>query len=115
MTDTPDSPDMGDLLRQAMALQEQLVAAQDEARQRTVTGRAGGGLVRVVMTGGGDVDDVEIETEAIDPADPELLEDLVLAAFRDAQEQVRQLQQSVMGGLPGLDALGLGGAQPEPG
>ena len=110
-----DNPDMGDLLRQAMALQEQLVAAQDEARQRTVTGRAGGGLVRVVMTGGGDVHDVEIAPEAIDPTDPELLEDLVLAAFRDAQEQVRQLQQSVMGGLPGLDALGLGGGQPEPG
>jgi DNA-binding YbaB/EbfC family protein len=112
---TENNPDMGDLLRQAMALQEQLVAAQDEARQRTVTGRAGGGLVRVVMTGGGDVHDVEIEPDAIDPTDLELLEDLVLAAFRDAQEQVRQLQQSVMGGLPGLDALGLGGGQPEPG
>lgn len=110
-----ESPDMGELLRQAMALQEQLVAAQDEARQRIVTGRAGGGLVRVRMTGGGDVDDVEIEAEAIDPSDPSLLEDLVLAAFRDAQEQVRQLQRSVMGGLPGLPglgALGLGG-EPE--
>jgi nucleoid-associated protein EbfC len=104
-----ETPDMGDLLRQAMALQEQLVAAQDEARQRTVRGSAGGGLVRVTLTGGGDIDTVEIAPEAIDPSDPELLEDLVLAAFRDAQEQVRQLQQSVMGGLPGLDALGLGG------
>jgi DNA-binding YbaB/EbfC family protein len=112
-----EPPDMGELLRQAMAFQEQLAAAQDEARHQVVTGRAGGGLVRVRMTGGGDVDDVEIAPEAIDPSDLELLEDLVLAAFRDAQEQVRQLQQSVMGGLtglPGLGALGLGG-EPEGG
>jgi DNA-binding YbaB/EbfC family protein len=101
---------MGELLRQAMALQEQLTAAQDEARQRTVTGSAGGGLVRVKLSGGGDIEAVEIAPEAIDPSDPELLEDLVLAAFRDAQGQVQRLQQSVMGGLPGLDALGLGGA-----
>jgi len=110
-----ENPDMGDLLRQAMAFQEQLVAAQDEARQQRLRGSAGGGLVRVIMSGGGDVDDVEIDPEALDPADPELLEDLVLAAFRDAQQQVRQLQQSVMGGLPGLDAFGLGSGEPEPG
>ena len=109
-----ETPEMGDLLRQAMELQEQLVAAQDEARQRTVRGSAGGGLVRITMTGGGDVERIDIGPQAIDPSDPELLEDLVLAAFRDAQEQVRQLQQSVMGGLPGLGALGLGG-EPDPG
>jgi nucleoid-associated protein EbfC len=105
-----ETPDMGELLRQAMALQEQLATAQDEARQRKVRGSAGGGLVRVTLTGGGDIDTVEIAPEAFDPSDPELLEDLVVAAFRDAQEQVRQLQQSVMGGLPALDALGFGGA-----
>jgi DNA-binding YbaB/EbfC family protein len=109
-----ETPDMGELLRQAMQLQEHLVAAQDEARQRTVRGSAGGGLVRITMSGGGEVERVDIGVEAIDPSDPELLEDLVLAAFRDAQEQVRQLQQSVMGGLPGLGALGLGGG-PDPG
>jgi DNA-binding YbaB/EbfC family protein len=100
-----DVPDMNDLLRQAMAMQEQLMAAQQEAAERTVTGTAGGGLVRVVMTGGGDPTAVHIAPEAIDPADPELLEDLVLAAMRDAIHEVRQLQASAMGGLD-LGALG---------
>jgi DNA-binding YbaB/EbfC family protein len=99
---------MNDLLRQAMAMQEQLLAAQQEAAERKVTGTAGGGLVRVTLTGGGEPSAVEIAPEAIDPADPELLEDLVLAALRDAMHQVQRLQASAMGGLD-LGALGLGG------
>jgi nucleoid-associated protein EbfC len=104
-----DLPDMNELLRQAMAMQEQLMAAQQEAAERTVTGRAGGGLVRVVMTGSGEPTAVHIDPEAFDPTDPELLEDLVLAALRDALQQVRDLQASAMGGFD-LGALGdLGG------
>jgi nucleoid-associated protein EbfC len=103
-----DVPDMNDLLRQAMAMQEQLLAAQQEAAERTVTGRAGGGLVKVTLTGGGEPSAVEIAPEAIDPAEPELLEDLVLAALRDAVHQVQQLQASAMGGFD-LGALGLDG------
>jgi DNA-binding YbaB/EbfC family protein len=110
-----DQPDMNDLLRQAMAMQQQLMAAQQEAAQRTVTGTAAGGLVRVVMTGAGEPSSVQIDPEAIDPSDPELLEDLVLAALRDALHQVQQLQSSAMGGvdLGGLGDLGdLGGLGP---
>jgi|SRR5215207_519386 len=104
-----DVPDMNDLLRQAMAMQEQLMAAQEEAAARTVTGSAGGGLVRIVMTGGGEPTAVHIAPGAIDPNDPDLLEDLVLVAFRDALQQVQALQSSAMGGLD-LGALGeLGG------
>jgi len=114
MTDAGDIGDMGDLLRQAMALQDQLLAAQDEANQRTVSGSAGGGLVRVTMSGAGDVIAVEIAPEAIDPLDLELLEDLVLVAFGDAQEQVRQIQATAMGGVPGLGSLGLGGQTEDP-
>ena len=79
-----------------------------EAAERTVTGTAGGGLVRVTLTGGGEPSAVEIAPDAIDPSDPELLEDLVLAALRDAVHQVQQVQASAMGGLD-LGALGLGG------
>jgi DNA-binding YbaB/EbfC family protein len=110
---------MGELLRQAMAMQQQLLEAQADARRQTVTGSAGGGLVRITMTGDGDVTAIRIAPEAIDPSDPDLLEDLVLAAFRDAQHQIRALQETAMGGLAdlagnlgavGLDALGdLGG------
>jgi DNA-binding YbaB/EbfC family protein len=103
-----DLPDMNELLRQAMAMQQQLVAAQQEAAERTVTGTAGGGLVRIVMNGSGEPSSVRIDPEAIDPSDPELLEDLVLAALRDALHQVGDLRASAMGGLD-LDGLGLGG------
>jgi len=102
-----DVPDMNDLLRQAMAMQEQLMAAQQAAAEATVTGTAGGGLVRITLTGSGEPTAIEIEPDAIDPAEPELLEDLVLAALRDALHQVQQLQTSAMGGLD-LGALGLG-------
>jgi DNA-binding YbaB/EbfC family protein len=102
-----DLPDMNDILRQAMAMQEQLMAAQEEANERTVEGRAGGGLVRITMTGGGDPTAVHIAPEAIDPDNPELLEDLVLAALRDALHAMRELQTSAVGGLD-LGALDLG-------
>ena len=104
-----DLPDMNDLFRQAMAMQEQLMAAQQEAAEQTVTGSAGGGLVRVVMTGSGDPTEVHIAPDANDPDDPDLLEDLVLAALRDAIHQVRALQASTMGGLDLGGLAGLGG------
>ena len=113
MTDVPDVPDISDLLRQAMAMQEQLMAAQQEAAERTVEGSAGGGLVRIDMTGSGEPTAVHLAPEVIDPDDPELLEDLVLAALRDARHRVQELQASAMGGLDlgalgGLGGLGLG-------
>ena len=101
-----DEPDLSDLLRQAMTMQEQILAAQAEANARTVEGRAGGGLVRVTMTGAGDVTAVSIAPDAIDPSEPELLEDLVLAAFRDAVHKVEALRSEAMGGVD-LGALGL--------
>ena len=105
-----DVPDISDLLRQAMAMQEQLMAAQQEAAERTVEGSAGGGLVRIEMTGSGEPTAVHLALEVIDPDDPELLEDLVLAALRDALHRVQELQASAMGGLDlgALGGLGLG-------
>jgi DNA-binding YbaB/EbfC family protein len=77
-----------------MAMQEQLLAAQQEASERTVVGSAGGGLVRITLAGSGDPTGVHIASEAIDPDDPEILEDLVLAALRDALHGLQVLQAS---------------------
>jgi nucleoid-associated protein EbfC len=105
-----DVPDFGDVLRQAMELQQQLLAAREEADRQVVTGSAGGGVVRVELTGGGEVTAVHIDPDVVQPDDVDLLEDLVLAAFRDAQQQVNQLQAASMGGLPGLaDIQAMGG------
>jgi DNA-binding YbaB/EbfC family protein len=108
-----DVPDMNEILRQAMAMQEKLLAAQQEASERVVVGSAGGGLVRVTLTGSGEPTGVHIASEAIDPDDPEILEDLVLAALRDARHALQEIQASAVGGLDlaglGFGDLGLGG------
>jgi nucleoid-associated protein EbfC len=99
---------MNDLLKQAQAMQEQLMAAQAEAAEQVVEGHAGGGVVTVEVTGGMDFRKVTIKPEAVDPDDVEMLEDLVLAAIHDAMGKVQELQQQAMGDLGGLGGL-LGG------
>lgn len=104
-------PDLQGLLAQAQQMQEQLLAAQAEAAQRVFTGHAGGGVVAVELTGALEVRSVRIKPEVVDPADVEMLEDLVLAAFRDAVAQVQEGQQESLGGIGGIGGLGglLGG------
>jgi DNA-binding YbaB/EbfC family protein len=98
-------PDMSQLLKQAQQMQQQLAAAQEQLAQETVTGSAGGGLVTATMTGQGELSAVTIAPEAVDPDDVETLQDLVVAAVRDASRQANELTASRMGPLAG----GLGG------
>jgi DNA-binding YbaB/EbfC family protein len=100
-------PDLQGLLAQAQQMQEQLLAAQAEAAEQVFSGHAGGGVVRIDLTGGMEVQAVHIAPEVVDPTDVPMLEDLVLAALRDAVSQVQQGQQASLGGL-GLGG-GLGG------
>jgi nucleoid-associated protein EbfC len=105
-----EPPDMNALLQQAMAMQQQLVAAQHAVQEQTVEGTSGAGVVKITMTGGGDVTRVRIDPSAVDPADVEMLEDMIVAALRDAAAKVAALQQQAMGGLGDLGGLGgLGG------
>jgi nucleoid-associated protein EbfC len=104
-------PDMARLLEQAQQMQQQLAAAQEQLAQETVTGSAGGGLVTATMTGQGELSAVAIAPEAVDPSDVETLQDLVVAAVRDASRQVNELTASRMGPLAG----GLGGGLGLPG
>lgn len=102
--------DLGALVQQAQELQQQMAEAQERQASQVVTGSAGGGKVTVEMTGGGEFRNVTIAPEAVDPDDIELLEELVLAALRDASAQVASAQEEAMGGvdLPDLGALGGG-------
>ena len=102
-----DLPDMNDLLNQAMQMQQQLVAAQEAAASRVVTGVSGGGVVRVEVTGAMQFTAVHIDPSAVDPADVEMLEDLVLAAIHDATTKVAELTSEAMGSLD-LGSLGGG-------
>ena len=108
---TGGMPDLGQLLEQAQAMQQQLMDAQAQAAEQVVEGVAGGGVVKVTVTGGMDFQAVTIDPAAVDPDDVEMLQDLVLAAIHDAVARVNELQQDSLGGLGG--ALGglLGGGQ----
>jgi nucleoid-associated protein EbfC len=104
-------PDMQQLLMQAQKMQQALADAQEELANAEVTGSAGGGLVTATLTGSGDVVAVTISPDAIDPDDAETLQDLVVAALRDAQRAVGELAASTMGPVTG----GLGGGLGLPG
>jgi len=135
--------DMQQLFAAAQQMQEQLMNAQQALADAEVTGTAGGGLVKAIVNGQGELLDLTISADALDGDDAEetarTLADLVLAAVRDAYRAVEDLQQQQMGpfaaamqgggipGMPGgldlpsgldLSGLGLGGPQipgaPEP-
>jgi len=102
--------DMNKLLQQAQQMQEQVQKAQDEIAHETVEGTAGGGAVTVKATGAGKIIEIKIAKEAIDPDDPETLEDLVLAAVNSALQAAEELMKSKLnlGALGDLGSLGLG-------
>src|ERR687888_1700475 len=99
--------DFEKLMKQAQAMQEQMAKAQDELAGETVEASAGGGMVTVKATGGLEITEIKIAPEAIDPDDPELLADMVLAAANEALRNAQGLAQSKLGGM--LGGLGLPG------
>lgn len=101
-------PDMQQLLQQAQKMQQDLATAQQELAESSVEGTAGGGLVKATVNGSGELQGLVIDPKAVDPEDTETLADLVVAAVRDANEAVRELQQSKLGPL----AQGMGGGMP---
>ena len=102
---------MSALLAQAQQMQQALAAAQEQLAAAEVTGTAGGELVTVTMTGDGEITALTIAPAAVDPDDVETLQDLVIAAVRDAQRAVNELAASTMGPVTG----GLGGGLGLPG
>jgi DNA-binding YbaB/EbfC family protein len=106
----PNQPDINSLLKQAQKMQQQLMEAQAQAAEQVVEGAAGGGVVKVTVTGGMEFRSVHIDPSAVDPDDVEMLEDLVLAAIHDAMAKVGDISQQAMGGLDLGGLGGLGGA-----
>jgi len=103
---------LGDLMRQAQKLQEEMMKAQEEAKKKTVEATAGGGMVTVVASGAGNLVSIKIEKDVVNPEDVEMLQDLILAAsneaIRRAQEMVSSDMSKLTGGLniPGMGDLG---------
>lgn len=92
---------MEDLMAQVGAMQQQLMAAQQELAVTTVEGQAGGGLVKVTGTGDGQVQSVTIDPKVVDPEDVETLQDLVLGALTDLANNTSAVAQQKMGPLAG--------------
>lgn len=96
------------MMKQVQKMQAQIQQAQAELAEKQVEGTAGGGAVKVTLTGSGEVSSVNIDPSAIDPEDPSLLEDLVVAAFNDAQRAQQELTEETLGPLTGgMDLPGL--------
>jgi DNA-binding YbaB/EbfC family protein len=99
--------DMNKLMQQAAQMQQQLMAAQEEMAGREFEGTAGGGVVKAIVTGAGDLVSVAIDPSVIDPEDPEMLGDLIVAAVNQATKAAQEVAQEQMGGMTG--GLDLGG------
>lgn len=98
-------PNMQQLMKRAQKMQRELADAQAELADTEVTGTAGGGLVTAVVTGSGELRSITIDPKVVDPADVETLQDLVIAAVRDASANAQTLQNDRLGPLTG----GVGG------
>jgi DNA-binding YbaB/EbfC family protein len=97
------------LMKQAQKMQEQMTKTQAELEKKTVEVSAGGGKVKVTANGAGDVIQIKIDKEIVDPEDVEFLEETVLTAVKQAIEQGKALAQSEMTKITG--GLGIPGLQ----
>ena len=102
--------DMNKMLQQVQQMQEEMAKAQDELAKEIVEASVGGGMVKVKASGAGEIVEITIAPDVIDPDDPEGLADLVLAGVNQALKNAQDLMQSKMGSAMGdLKGLGLPG------
>ena len=113
----PQPPNLQAMLRQAQEMMAAQQEAQEALKAERVEASAGGGMVKVVMTGDLHLETITIDPDAVDPEDVEMLQDMVVAAVNEATRAAQELQESKLGGLAeggfdpmsALDALGMGG------
>ena len=98
--------DMSQLMQQAQPMHEQMMAAQQELSQKTYEGTAGGGVVKAVVKGTGELVSVTFDPEVLDPDDAEMAGDLVVAAVNQALATMNADAESSMGGVAGGMDLG---------
>jgi DNA-binding YbaB/EbfC family protein len=102
--------DVNKMLQQVQEMQAEMQKAQEELANEKVEASVGGGMVTVTATGAGEISAIKISPEAIDPEDPDTLEDLILAGVNEALRNAQELAQSKLGGaVGGLKGLGLPG------
>jgi DNA-binding YbaB/EbfC family protein len=113
----PQPPNLQKMLAQAQEMLAAQQQAQEALKSEKVEASAGGGMVKVTMTGDLRLETLSIDPDAVDPEDVEMLQDMVVAAVNEALRSAEELQQRALGDLGGggfdpmsaLDALGMGG------
>jgi DNA-binding YbaB/EbfC family protein len=113
----PQPPNLNKMLEQAQQMLAQQQEAQEKLKDERVEATAGGGMVRVVMTGDLRIEALQIDPDAVDPEDVEMLQDMVTAAVNEAIRSAEDVQQKALGAgggggfdpMSALDALGMGG------
>ena len=101
---------IGDLMKQAQKMQEEMGKVQEESKKKTVEASAGGGMVVVVANGAQEIISIKIEKDVVNPEDVEMLEDLVTAAVNEALRKSQQMVGDDMGKLTGgMNIPGMGG------
>jgi nucleoid-associated protein EbfC len=102
--------DFNKMMEQVQQMQTQMQQAQEELKNETVQATAGGGMVTVTATGSGEIREITIDPKAIDPEDPEMLADMIVAAVNEALRSSQSLMESKLGpALGGLQGMGLPG------
>ena len=102
----PQGPNLNQLMKQAQQMQAEMAKAQEQLKNEIVEASAGGGMVKVTMTGDMHLREIKIDPEAIDPEDADLLQDMVTAAVNEALRSAQELAASRMGGIAGLGGGG---------
>ena len=114
----PQPPNLQKMLAEAQAMLAAQQEAQEKLKEQKVEASAGGGMVKVTMTGDMRLQNLVIDPDAVDPEDVEMLQDMITAAINEALRMAEELQQSQLGGPEGgagfdpmsaLESLGLGG------
>jgi nucleoid-associated protein EbfC len=115
----PQPPNLQNMLRQAQEMMAAQQQAQEALKSERVEASAGGGMVKVTMTGDLRLESIAIAPDAVDPDDVEMLQDMVVAAVNEAVRSAQELQESKLGGLAegfdpmsALDMLGMGSHPP---
>lgn len=100
---------IGDLMKQAQKMQQEMGKIQEESKKKTVEASAGGGMVVVVANGAMEIVSITIEKDVVNPDDIEMLQDLVIAAVNEALRRAQQLVSEDMGKVTGgMNIPGLG-------
>jgi len=104
----PGGMDLGAIMKQAQKMQADMAAAQEELKDEVVDASAGGGMVKVKVSGDLAVQSIEIDPDAVDPEDVEMLQDMVLAAVNEGIRAAQERAEAKMGGIAGGGMGGLG-------